>query len=194
MTSRARPVRVVTAGEARLASSTRPPQGAAEEAARSRAAASANDPIKINARERVLLAPELAQFVEGLGASPARAEYEAALVAIDEGQIGGVALARLETFLEVGLSSGRLRARVGQHAEDTLRRLYERTPRGAALAGSVAEVTRALGELTGQPLGSIGLTLARPGEYRLTIEAGQYRLSVALAPSGARVESVELDL
>ena len=31
-------------------------------------------------------------------------------------------------------------------------------------------------------------------ERRLTIEAGQYRLSVALAPSGARVESVELDL
>jgi hypothetical protein len=193
MTSRARPVRVVTAGEARLSPSTRPPQATAEEDAKPRAA-SAGEPIKINPRERVLLAPELAQFVEGLGASPARAEYEAALVAIDEGEIGGAALARLETFLEVGLSSGRLRARVGQHAEDTLRRLYERTPRGAALAGSVAEVTRALGELTGQPLGSIGLTLARPGEYRLTIEAGQYRLSVALAPSGARVESVELDL
>jgi hypothetical protein len=178
MTSRARPVRVVTAGEARLAAPTPP----------------APDTVKIQARERVLLAPELAQFVEGLGASPARAEYEAALAAVDAGEISGPALARLETFLEVGLSSGRLRARVGQHAEDTLRRLYERTPRGAALAGSVAEVTRALGELVGQPLGSIGLTLARPGEYRLTIEAGQYRLSVALAPSGARVESVELDL
>jgi hypothetical protein len=177
MTSRARPVRVVTAGEARLATPAAPPER-----------------LKIHPRERVLLAPELAQFVEGLGASPARAEYEAALVALDAGEIDGPALARLETFLEVGLSSGRLKARIGQHAEDTLRRLYERTPRGAALAGSVAEVSRALGELVGQPLGSIGLTLARPGEYRLTIAAGQYQLSVALAPSGARVESVELDL
>jgi hypothetical protein len=178
MTSRARPVRVVTAGEARLPAAAPP----------------IPDSVRIQGRERVLLAPELAQFVEGLGASPTRAEYEAALAAVDEGEISGVPLARLETFLEVGLSSGRLKARVGQHAEDTLRRLYERTPRGAALAGSVAEVTRALGELAGQQLSSIALTLARPGEYRLTIVAGQYRLSVALAPSGARVESVELDL
>ena len=191
MTSRARPVRVVTAGEARLAPTNRPPQAAAGPAD---PATAVSGPVKISPRERVLLAPELAQFVEGLGAGPARADYEAALAAVDQGEVGGAALARLETFLEVGLSSGRLRARVGQHAEDTLRRLYERTPRGAALAGSVAEVTRALGELTGQPLGSIGLALARPGEYRLTIEAGQYRLSVDLAPSGARVESVELDL
>ena len=192
MTARRRPVRVVAEPDATTGRAPR----RQHTATRSRPAAEAAAPaqVTVGERDRVLLLPELSAFVAGLGASPARAEYEAAVAGVEAGEVSGVGLERLSTFLEVGLASGRLKGRLGQHAEDSLRRLFERTPRGAALAQSAAEVSRALGELVGQPLGAIALRLARPGEYRLEIEAGQYRLAVALAPSGARVESVELDL
>jgi hypothetical protein len=160
---------------------------------RQAAAAAAPPSVRVGERERVLLVPELAAFVAGLSGS-VRADYEVVLAAVEAGDVTGPALGKLETFLELGLSTGRLRGQLGQHSEDALRRLFDRTPRGAALSASAGEVTTALRGLVGHELSEIALTSPRPGEYRLAIEAGSYRVSVALGPGGARVESVELGL
>jgi hypothetical protein len=153
----------------------------------------APDGLSLNPRERALIAPELAAFAGAL-TSTARQGYVALLEAVERGSVAGASLEQLGAFLELGLSTGRFRTRLGAHAEEAIRRLFERTPRGAALAASAAEVTKALERLAGQTLTDLRLSLVRPGTYRLLLETEHYRISLGLAPAGAHVESVELQL
>lgn len=151
-------------------------------------------PLPVGAREQALIGPEIAAFLAGVRDAATRADYAALADAVAAGAVEGPALARLEAFLELLLTTGRVRQRQGLHNEDILRRLYERTPRGAAQAASAAEVTRALASLVGQSLADLQLSQVRPGTYRLVLETDRYRVSIGLAPAGAHVESVELTL
>jgi len=188
-----RPRRIVGLEEAGLAGtpSIRP---TAATPAPSAAAAPSAASLSLSARDRAQIAPELSAFASALARSSARQGYAALVEAVDRGSVEGEPLELLGSFLELGLSTGRFRARLGPHAEEAIRRIFERTPRGAALAGSAAEVTKALGRLTGQTLSDLQLSLVRPGTYRLLIETDRYRISLGLAPAGAHVESVELQL
>jgi len=172
-----------------------PPETAAPAPATA-AAAVAHDAssLSLSSRDRALIAPELSAFASALARSSARQGYQALLEALDRGSVEGEPLELLGSFLELGLSTGRFRARLGPHAEEAIRRVFERTPRGAALATSAAEVTKALERLTGQTLTDLRVSLVRPGTYRLLLETDQYRISLGLAPAGAHVESVELQL
>jgi hypothetical protein len=153
-----------------------------------------HDVVTVSARDRAAVGPELQAFVKALGNEQARAEYELVLEALDKGTVDGLALTRLESFLELCLTTGRVRQRQGLHAEDAFRRLFAKTPRGAALEASAGEVTKALASLKGQPIEAITVSLVRPGTYRVVIEAGQNRVSVGFAPAGAHVESLEVTL
>jgi len=175
-----------------------PPETAAPAPATAAAAvahdASSLSSLSLSSRDRALIAPELSAFASALARSSARQGYQALLEALDRGSVEGEPLELLGSFLELGLSTGRFRARLGPHAEEAIRRVFERTPRGAALATSAAEVTKALERLTGQTLTDLRVSLVRPGTYRLLLETDQYRISLGLAPAGAHVESVELQL
>ena len=153
-----------------------------------------HDVVSVSARDRAAVGPELQAFVKALGSEPARGEYQKLLDCLDKGSVEGEPLARLESFLELCLTTGRVRQRQGLHAENAFRRLFAKTPRGAALEASAGEVTRALASLKGQPIEEITVSLVRPGTYRLVLEAGQNRVSVGFAPAGAHVESVEVTL
>lgn len=179
---RRRPVRVVAAEPV-------PPRRRAP-----RRAAAAEGVLTVSARDRAIVGPELAALVAGIRDSGARAEYEALLSALDAGQVSGPALEKLGAFLELGLTTGRFKGRLGQHGEDSFRRIFEKTPRGAALASSADEVTKALQGLVGTKLESLRLSLVRPGSYRLVLESDALRVSIGLAPGGATVESLELQL
>jgi hypothetical protein len=153
-----------------------------------------HDVVAVNARERAAVGPELQAFVKALGGEQARGEYQQLLDSLDRGSVEGQDLTRLESFLELCLTTGRVRQRQGLHAEDAFRRLFAKTPRGAALEASAGEVTRALADLKGQTIEEISLSLVRPGTYRLVLETDQYRISLGMAPAGAHVESVEVTL
>ncbi|HEY3083655.1 MAG TPA: hypothetical protein VGM69_27485 [Chloroflexota bacterium] len=170
-----------------------PPETAAPATAAAAVAPDASS-LSLSSRDRALIAPELSAFASALARSSARQGYQALLEALDRGSVEGEPLELLGSFLELGLSTGRFRARLGPHAEEAIRRVFERTPRGAALATSAAEVTKALERLTGQTLTDLRVSLVRPGTYRLLLETDQYRISLGLAPAGAHVESVELQL
>ncbi len=148
--------------------------------------------LRLSPRERALVGPELQGFVAQMPPGAARDGYQALLDALDAGEVVGPHLGRLEAFLELALSTGRIRERHGQHGEDEVRRVFARTPRGQAQTASVNEVTKALSGLIDQPLRNLQLTTTRPGSYRLIIESDQLRVSLALAPAGAYVESVEV--
>jgi hypothetical protein len=153
-----------------------------------------HEAVKVNARERAAVGPELQAFCKALGSEQARDEYSAVLDALDKGSVEGEQLIRLESFLELCLTTGRVRQRQGLHAEDAIRRLFAKTPRGAALEASAGEVTKALASLKGQTIDEISLALVRPGTYRMVLETDQYRISLGMAPAGALVESVEVTL
>ena len=150
--------------------------------------------VRVATREAVLIVPELRAFIESLTTTERRAAYQSLAKAIDGGRVDGDEIALLEAFLEIGLSTGRFRQRLGLASEESIRRIFERTPRGAAQRGSADDVTRALASLEGQNLENLRLTLVRPGTYRLVIETERCRVSVALAPAGAHVESVEMSV
>lgn len=150
--------------------------------------------VRVATREAVLIVPELRAFIESLTTNERRTAYQNLIKAIDTGNVDGDEIALLETFLEIGLSTGRFRQRLGLASEESIRRVFERTPRGAAQRGSADEVTRALAGLVGQNLENLRLTLVRPGTYRLVIETERCRVSVGLAPAGAHVESVEMSV
>jgi hypothetical protein len=189
-----RPRRIVGLEEAGQAGTPTAREAAAPPAATASAPSPDAPTLSLSARDRAQIAPELSAFTSALARSPARQSYAALLEAVDRGAVEGPQLELLGSFLELGLSTGRFRARLGPHAEEAIRRIFERTPRGAALASSAAEVTRALERLTGQTLTDLRVTLVRPGTYRLLLETDQYRISLGLAPAGAHVESVELQL
>lgn len=153
-----------------------------------------SESLAINAREVTLLGPELGAFANSLSAKAARADYDRLIEEVRAGAVSGPALKRLETFLDLGLQTGRFRARLGPIAEDALRRLFNRTPRGAALVDTAAEVTRALSSLNGQQIVDLNLALSGPGQYRLVLETDRCRISLGLTPGGAHVESLELDI
>ena len=150
--------------------------------------------VKVPPPDRAVIGPEVEAFVRGLRDDTARAEYTALAAAIDRGEVGAPELTRLESFLELVLTTGRIRSRLGLHAEDAVRRLYERTPRGAAQSASAAEVTQALASLVGQELRDLQLSQVRPGTFRLVVETARFRVTVGLAPAGAHVENVEATL
>lgn len=150
--------------------------------------------VRLQPREIALVGPELDAFIGGLRDDAVRDDYRAVAEAVAAGEVRGAPLERLQAFLELALTTGRVRQRLGLHAEDTIRRVYERTPRGVAQVTSADDVTRALASLIGQPLQDLRLSIVRTGTYRLIVETDQFRVSVGLAPAGAHVESVEATL
>jgi hypothetical protein len=112
------------------------------------------------------------------------------VAAVDEGRVEGAAAELLESVLELGLQSGRIRAHYGPGGEQAALSLYRRLPRGAELAESAREVSAALRALEGRELGSVELTAVGPGAFSLAIAAGELEVSLRLDRQGARVSSV----
>ena len=132
-----------------------------------------------------------AQAVRALASGDTYRERLAELIAaIGDGEVGAEDAATLEELLELGLQSGRIRARYGPGGEQAALALYRRLPRGSELAESARQVTAALRALEGRELGSVELTAVGPGAFALSLVAGEVELSLRLDRQGARVASV----
>lgn len=119
-----------------------------------------------------------------------RGRLASLVVAAGEGEVDGEDAETLEELLELGLQTGRIRARYGPGGEQAALGLYRRLPRGAAVVESAREVTSALRALEGRELGSIELSAVGPGVFSLSLAAGEVELSLRLDRQGARVSSV----
>jgi hypothetical protein len=115
------------------------------------------------------------------------AELEALL---DEGPVDGEPADLLESVLELGLQSGRIRAVYGPGGEQAAVATLRRLPRGRDRGASAQDVSAALQALTGKPLDGVRIAAVAPGAFTLTIEAGGIETSVRLDQNGARVTSV----
>lgn len=132
------------------------------------------------------------QTVHALARDETMRERLTALVAaLDEGEVadGGDA-ELLESVLELGLQTGRVRAYYGPGGEQAALTTLRRLPRGRTRSESAREVTEALRTLRGSRLGSVSIAAVAPGAFTLTIDADGVDVSVRLDASGARLTSV----
>jgi len=131
------------------------------------------------------------QAVRAMAQSDEMRERLAELAALlDDGVVDGDAAELLESVLELGLQSGRIRAVYGPGGEQATVGTLRRLPRGRERAESAGEVTSALQALAGKTLDGVRVAAIGPGAFTLTIEAGGVEVSVRLDRSGARLQSV----
>lgn len=122
---------------------------------------------------------------------PARRDRLRSLVgAADEGAVSGEDAEALEELLELGLTTGRLRALYGPGGEQAALQTYRRLPSGAAAAESAREVSSALAALVGERLEAVSVSALAPGSFSLSLGAAGRELTVRLDQSGVRVVSV----
>jgi len=131
------------------------------------------------------------QAVHALARDDERRARLAELVAsIDEGGVDGDAAELLESVLELGLQTGRIRAYYGPAGEQAAIGTLRRLPRGRERTDSAREVSAALQALVGSELDAIRVAAVAPGAFTFSIEAGGFEASVRLDANGARLVSL----
>jgi hypothetical protein len=144
--------------------------------------------LKGEARE-VALAE--AQTVRSMARDEQMRERLAELVAaVDDGQIEGDAAELLESVLELGLQTGRIRVYYGPGGEQAALSTLRKLPRGRLRTDTAREVSTALQALAGARLDAVKITAVAPGAFSLAIEVDGVQASVRLDATGARLTSL----
>jgi hypothetical protein len=112
------------------------------------------------------------------------------VAAVDEGDVADDDAELLESVLELGLQTGRIRAYYGPGGEQAALSTLRRLPRGRTRSDSARAVTEALQALKGSHLGAVRIAAVAPGAFTLTIEADGFEAAVRLDSSGARLTSL----
>jgi hypothetical protein len=144
--------------------------------------------LKGEARE-VALAE--AQTVLSLAQNDEMRARLAELVAdVEDGAVGEGSTELLESVLELGLQTGRIRAYYGPGGEQAAVSTLRRLPKGRDRSESARDVTKALQALNGQQIDAVKIAAVAPGAFTITIEAGGVEASVRLDTNGARLTSL----
>ena len=109
---------------------------------------------------------------------------------VDDGEVGEASTELLESVLELGLQTGRVRAYYGPGGEQAAVSTLRRLPKGRERSESARDVTAALQALNGQQIDAVKIVAVAPGAFTITIEAGGVEASVRLDHSGARLTSL----
>jgi hypothetical protein len=144
--------------------------------------------------------------VSGEAAEVARAEAQAVLAmvqdetrrgrladvvaAVDDGAVEGADADALAELLELGLSTGRVRAIYGPEGEQAALALFRRLPLGKELTRSARDLNDALGALEGRTIDKISVNAVGPGEYGVTISTEDYEVVLRLGRAGARLATI----
>jgi hypothetical protein len=119
-----------------------------------------------------------------------RARLAELVAAVDGGAVTGESEELLESVLELGLQTGRIRAYYGPGGEQAALGTLRKLPRGRERGQSAAEVSRALEVLAGSTLDSVRINAVAPGAFTLTLEAGGVEATVRLDSTGVRLASL----
>lgn len=126
--------------------------------------------------------------VQAVHAHAGEGKYAELVGQVDAGEVDDVAT--LESVLELGLQSGRIRALYGPGGEQAATVTLRRLPRGRERSESAADVNAALQTLVGRTLDGVLLAAVGPGAFTLSIGAGGLETTIRLDRSGARLASV----
>jgi len=144
--------------------------------------------------------------ISGDAAEVARAEAQAVLsmvqdetrrgrladvvAAVDGGEVEGADADALAELLELGLSTGRVRAIYGPEGEQAALALFRRLPLGKEMTRSARDLNEALGALEGRTIERISVNAVGPGEYGVTISTEDYEVVLRLGRAGARLATI----
>ena len=148
--------------------------------------------MKLTEEERELLLTEVAQALDHVRAPELRVTFGELLSAVDQGEVPDDLMPPLETLLEIGLESGRIRKIYLAPGETTARRIFARTPRGRTAQGKTAEVNEALQALAGHVIEEVSITQPTPGSFSLLLATDQGKLQLRLDREGVRLQSLEI--
>jgi hypothetical protein len=112
------------------------------------------------------------------------------VAAVDEGEVGGEAAELLESVLELGLQTGRIRAYYGPGGEQAALSTLRKLPRGRLRTDTARDVSAALQALAGARIEAVKITAVAPGAFSLAIEADGVQAAVRLDATGARLTSL----
>ena len=119
-----------------------------------------------------------------------RAKLADVVAAVDEGVVEGADADALAELLELGLSTGRVRALYGPGGEQAALGLYRRLPLGKEVAETTRELNEALSALEGRTIEKITVSAVGPGEYGVTVSTEDFEIALRLGKTGARVASI----
>jgi hypothetical protein len=142
--------------------------------------------------ERQVLLAEIDALAPQLRNAEAREVYVELRAAVEASDVPEGLLPTLERLLELGLETGRIREVHSAHGEMAAVRVFQRTPKGAALKATCEEANAALESLRDQPLENLAFSVRGPGAFTLTLETEQAHLTVHIDRHGVRVRSVEV--
>ncbi len=119
-----------------------------------------------------------------------RAKLADVVAAVDEGVVEGDDADALAELLELGLSTGRVRALYGPGGEQAALGLFRRLPLGKEIAETTRELNEALSALEGRTIERITVSAVGPGEYGVTVSTEDFEIALRLGKAGARVASI----
>ena len=119
-----------------------------------------------------------------------RAKLADVVAAVDEGIVEGADADALAELLELGLSTGRVRALYGPGGEQAALGLFRRLPLGKEIAETTRELNQALSALEGRTIEKITVSAVGPGEYGVTVSTEDFEIALRLGKAGARVASI----
>ena len=119
-----------------------------------------------------------------------RARLAELVAAVEDGSVDGEAEELLESVLELGLQTGRIRAYYGPGGEQATLTTLRRLPRGRVRAESAQDVSQALQAFDGRHLDAVRIAAVAPGAFTVSIEADGVEALVRLDRNGARLASV----
>ncbi len=144
--------------------------------------------------------------VSGEAAEVARAEAQAVLsmvqdetrrtrladvvAAVDDGEVDGADADALAELLELGLSTGRVRALYGPDGEQATLALFRLLPLGKELTESARGLSEALGALEGRTIERVSVSAVGPSEYGVTISTDGFEVVLRLGRAGARLATI----
>lgn len=119
-----------------------------------------------------------------------RSKIADVVAAVDEGVVEGADADALAELLELGLSTGRVRALYGPGGEQAALGLFRRLPLGKEIAETTRELNEALSALEGRTIEKLTVNAVGPGEYGVTVSTDDFEIALRLGKAGARVASI----
>jgi hypothetical protein len=151
-----------------------------------------DEPLRLDRLQRDILVPQLESFLSAAGDDSARSAYLELREALNRLEVGGQLAERLGAIVEVLITSGRVRSLHGPGAELSLWSLFQKTPRGREITGSIEAANAAFKRLAGQPIENISAVARGPAAYALAIKTAEVQIVVRFDPAGVRMENVEV--
>ncbi len=119
-------------------------------------------------------------------------DYVALADAVERLEVPAALVPRLTAIVEVCLSGDRIRRTAGPGAHLALVALFQKTPRGKALAAQLSSLNAALAQLKDQQLAEISAAQRGPGIYTLTLGTPACRMVIRFEAGRRRVESLDV--